>query len=178
MAVELRFSSAKEDGMPVRRIEIERFSVTTPKSFEAVVAALKAGIGQLDLIDFARASQSQGPFTELQKVINRDMGKTGLMLFLEFDHGAVLRKESRLDRPKLVRLVIGNPLVMKEMAKHAPDAGSYAPITILVDERSDGVHLSYDRMTSLLAPYGNVDASKVAQELDQKVEKLIADAVA
>jgi hypothetical protein len=33
-------------------------------------------------------------------------------------------------------------------------------------------------MTSLLAPYGNVDASKVAQELDQKVEKLIADAVA
>jgi uncharacterized protein (DUF302 family) len=67
---------------------------------------------------------------------------------------------------------------MKEMAKHAPDAGSYAPITILVDERSDGVHLSYDRMTSLLAPYGNVDASKVAQELDQKVEKLIADAVA
>jgi uncharacterized protein (DUF302 family) len=77
-----------------------------------------------------------------------------------------------------VRLVIGNPLVMKEMAKHAPDAGSYAPITILVDERSDGVHLSYDRMTSLLAPYGNVDASKVAQELDQKVEKLIADAVA
>jgi uncharacterized protein (DUF302 family) len=64
------------------------------------------------------------------------------------------------------------------MAKHAPDAGSYAPITILVDERSDGVHLSYDRMTSLLAPYGNADASKVAQELDQKVEKLIADAVA
>jgi hypothetical protein len=43
---------------------------------------------------------------------------------------------------------------MKEMAKHVPDAGSYAPITILVDERPEGgVRLSYDRMTSLLAPY-------------------------
>jgi hypothetical protein len=110
--------------MSVRRIEVERFSVTIPKPFESVVAALKAGVGRLDLIDFAKVSSSPGPFTELEEVINRDMGKTGLMLFLEFDHGAVLRKETRLDRPKIVRLVIGNPLVMKEMAKHVPDAGS------------------------------------------------------
>ena len=65
---------------------------------------------------------------------------------------------------------------MKEMAKHVPDAGSYAPVTILVDERSDGVHLSYDRMTSLLVPYGNPDALKVAQNLDLKVEHLINEA--
>jgi hypothetical protein len=56
---------------------------------------------------------------------------------------------------KIIRLVIGNPLIMKEMAKHVPDAGSYAPVTVLVDERADGVHLLYDRMASLLAPYGN-----------------------
>jgi uncharacterized protein (DUF302 family) len=105
------------------------------------------------------------------------MGKTGLMLFLDFDHGAVLRKESGLDKPKIVRLVIGNPLVMKEMAKHAPDAGSYAPVTVLVDERPDGVHLSYDKMASLLNAYGNTEALKVARELDLKVEKLIGDAV-
>jgi hypothetical protein len=41
------------------------------------------------------------------------------------------------------------------MAKLVPDAGSYAPVTILVDERPDGVHLSYDRMATLLAPCGN-----------------------
>jgi hypothetical protein len=27
-----------------------------------------------------------------------------------------------------VRLVIGNPLIMKEMVKHVPDAASYAPV--------------------------------------------------
>jgi uncharacterized protein (DUF302 family) len=72
--------------------------------------------------------------------------------------------------------VIGNPLIMKEMAKHVPDAGSYAPITILVDERpGGGVRLSYDRMVSLLAPYGNADALAVARDLDLKVENLLRE---
>jgi uncharacterized protein (DUF302 family) len=86
----------------------------------------------------------------------------------------VLRKETGLDKPKIVRLVIGNPLIMKEMAKHVPDAGSYAPVTVLVDERADGVHLSYDRMASLLAPYNNSEALKVARNLDEKVEALLS----
>jgi uncharacterized protein (DUF302 family) len=164
--------------MSIRRFEIERFSLTSSKPFEAVVAALKAAVGRLDLVEFAKASKGPGTFGELEKVIHRDPGKTGLMLFLELDHGAVLRKESGLTTPKIVRLVMGNPLIMKEMVKHVPEAGSYAPVTILVAERSDGVHLSYDTMASFLAPYGNPDALKVAQDLDRKVEKLIDEAAA
>jgi uncharacterized protein (DUF302 family) len=98
------------------------------------------------------------------------------MEFIRFDLGAVMRKESGLAKPKNVRIVIGNPLVMKEMAKRVPDAGSYAPVTVLVDERPDGVHLSYDTMASLLAPYGNEEALKVAQDLDFKIEKLLTEA--
>jgi uncharacterized protein (DUF302 family) len=162
--------------MEIQLIEVQRFSLTTSRSFEAVVASLKADIGRLDLAAFASASKSSGTFAELEEVINRNMGKTGLMLFLEFDHGAVIRKEAGLARPKIVRLVIGNPLVMKEMAKHVPDAGSYAPVTVLVDERDDGVHLSYDRMTSFLSPYENPDALKVARDLDSKVERLLNNA--
>jgi hypothetical protein len=52
------------------------------------------------------------------------------------------------------------------------------PVTVLVDERSDGVHLSYDRMASFLAPYGNSDAFAVAQNLDKKVEALLLEAAA
>jgi uncharacterized protein (DUF302 family) len=52
------------------------------------------------------------------------------MLFMEFDRGAILRKETGLDTSKIVSLVIGNPPIMKEMVKHVPDAGSYAPVTI------------------------------------------------
>jgi uncharacterized protein (DUF302 family) len=74
------------------------------------------------------------------------------------------------------RLVIGNPLIMREMVKHVPDAGSYAPVTILIDERPDGVHISYDRMASLLAPYENAEALTVARDLDTKVEGSLVSA--
>ena len=36
--------------------------------------------------------------------------------------------------------------------------------------------LQYDRMTSLLAPYGNAEALAVARGLDDKIEKLMRDA--
>ena len=125
---------------------------------------------------FSKASASAGAFSELEKLIARDIGKTGLMLFFELDHGAVLRKETGRDKPKIVRLVIGNPLIMRQMVKYVPDAGSYAPVTILVDERQDGVHLSYDKMVGFLSPYGNAEALKVAHNLDAKVEALLASA--
>jgi len=64
------------------------------------------------------------------------------------------------------------------MVKHVPDAGSYAPVTILIDERANSVHLSYDRMTSFLAPYENAAALKVARDLDAKVEALLTSAAA
>jgi len=95
------------------------------------------------------------------------------MLFMQLDHGAIVRKETGSETPKMVRFIIGNPLIMKEMAKHVPDAGSYAPVTVLVDERADGVHLSYDKMASLLAPYKNRDALEVARGLDRKIEDLL-----
>jgi hypothetical protein len=54
------------------------------------------------------------------------------------------------------------------------EAAPYAPVTILIEELEDGVHISYDRMASYLATYGNLAALKVARELDAKVEALIA----
>src|SRR5437879_7333536 len=95
------------------------------------------------------------------------------MLFVEFDHGAIVRKTTGRETARMFRFVIGNPLIMKEMAKHVPDAGSYAPVTILVDERSDGVHLTYDKMASFLAPYRNAQALAVARNLDSKIETLL-----
>jgi uncharacterized protein (DUF302 family) len=136
----------------VRKIEVERFSVTTSKRFDDVVAVLNAAISH----------------PEMKSTIEKAVGNAGLMLFAEFDHGAIVRQETGCDTPRIIRFVIGNPLIMKEMAKHIPDAGSYAPVSVLVDEREDGVHLSYDRMASLLAPYKNPDALEVARNLDIK----------
>lgn len=162
--------------MSIRRFEVERISVTSSRPFEAVVAALKAAVGRMDVADVMNASKTASTFAAVAKVISRDLGNTGLMLFMELDHGALLRKETGRDKPKVVRLVIGNPLIMIQMVRHVPDAGSYAPVTILVDERPDGVHLSYDTVASHLSHYGNAEALKVACDLDAKVEALLVSA--
>jgi uncharacterized protein (DUF302 family) len=128
--------------MTIRKFEIERLSVISSRPFDAVVAALKAAVGHPDMAEFMKATKGASTFAELENAVNKGLSKTGLMMFMEFDLGAILRRETVLDAPKLVRFLIGNPLIMKEMAKHVPDAGSYAPVTILVDERPDGVHLS------------------------------------
>ena len=117
-------------------------------------------------------------YTELQEVVEKATGTSSLMEFVRFDLGEVLRRKLGERASKSVRLVVGNPLIMAQMVEHVPDAGSYAPVTILVDERPDGVHLSYDKMASFLAPYGNPQASQVAQDLDAKVEALLTSTVA
>ena len=83
--------------MTVRKIEIERLSITSSKPFAAVVTAIKASVGRPDMVEFAKATRSAGSFTELERKIHAGLGKTGLMLFMELDHGAILRKESGND---------------------------------------------------------------------------------
>jgi hypothetical protein len=51
-------------------------------------------------------------------------------------------------------------------------------VTVLVDERTDGVHLSYDRIVSFLAPYRNSEALAVARNLDSKIEILLQESAA
>ena len=160
----------------IRKIEVERFTLNSSKPFDQVVAALNSAVGHPDMAEFWKSTHQAQSDAELQNTIEKGLGRTGLMLFVEFDHGAVVRSGTNRATPRMIRFVIGNPLIMREMAKHVPDAGSYAPVTVLVDERADGVHLSYDRMASLLAPYNNPEALKVARDLDEKVEALLSAA--
>jgi hypothetical protein len=113
---------------------------------------------------FAKSTAAAPTFPEFESVVREGLGKTDLMLFMELDHGAVIRKATDRDN-----------LMMQQMARYVPDAGSYAPVTVLVDERSDGVHISYDRMASLLAPYRNSESLTVARDLDKKVETLLSE---
>jgi hypothetical protein len=112
----------------IRKIEMERFTVTSSKPFDVVLAGIKASVGHPNMEQLWQAVQRATTGAELDAAIQPTLGKTGLMQFVEFDHGMVIRKGTELHTSKMVRLVIGNPLIMKEMAKGVPDAGSYAPV--------------------------------------------------
>src|SRR6266446_2180322 len=160
----------------ISKIEVERFTLSSSKPFDQVVAALSSAVGHPDISEFWKSTDRAQSVAELQNTIEKVLGGTGLMLFVEFDHGAIVCKGTGRATPRMIRFLIGNPLIMRQMVQHVPDAGSYAPVTVLVDERVDGVHLSYDRMASFLAPYNNSEALKVARDLDKKVEALLSSA--
>lgn len=159
--------------MHTLEIPIRRVSVVSSRPFDDVVRRLTASIGRPDMRAFRNAIAAAKSTGDLEEVVRNAIGSSELMEFIRFDIGEVLRKDGAGQGPGILRLVVGNPLIMKEMARRVPDAASYAPVTILVDERADGVHLSYDSMASLIAPYGSEAALIVARDLDTKIEQLI-----
>ncbi len=157
-------------------IPLRRFSIVSSRPFEEVVARLTATIGQPDMPAFQEAlAAATGP-GELRTEVEAAIGSSQLMEFARYDAGAVVRKARGRAGPRILRLVVGNPLIMKEMVESVPDAAAYAPVTLLVDERADGVHLSYDSLASLIAPYGSEAALTVARDLDTKIVSLLTTA--
>lgn len=134
--------------MPTIEVQLRRFSVVSSRPFEEIVRRLTATIGHPDMNAFHSAVAAARTVADLEAVVQGVIGSSDLMEFVRFDAGEVLRKERGGQGPKIVRLVVGNPLVMKEMVKTVPDAASYAPVTILVDERADGVAQATSPMRS------------------------------
>jgi uncharacterized protein (DUF302 family) len=162
--------------MSIREVQVQRVTLVSTEPFDTIIARIDAQIGHPDMTAFRKTFSAAQNENEMETVIDPVTKPNGIMEFTRFDLGEVLRKESGASTPRILRIVAGNPLIMKEMVKHVPDAGSYAPVTILIEERPDGVRISYDRMASYLAPYGNSDALRVARDLDAKIEKMLATA--
>lgn len=162
--------------MATKEIKVQRFSVTSSKKFPDVVAAFEKAVGHPDVNAFRKNVTAAKTHTELEEIVQEATGPSELMEFTRMDLGEVLHKRIGAEARQSLRFVVGNPVIMSQMVQHVPDAGSYAPVTILIDERQDGVYPSYDRMASFLAPYGSPEALKVAQDLDSKVEALLVAA--
>ena len=141
--------------MATTELRVQRFSLVSSRPFSEIVAAIQGRVGHPDMAIFAKDITAAKSSEELESIIHKAIGSSGFMEFVRFNLGEILRKRNGGQAPRNVRVVIGNPLVMSLMAQHVPDAASYAPVTILIDEREDGVHLSYDRMASFLASYRN-----------------------
>jgi uncharacterized protein (DUF302 family) len=162
------------------RIAVERRVVESSRKFDDVLASIQAAIGHPDMHAFWKEISATSTYAEMEGVVHRAIGPSGFMEFTRFDHGQFLKKAQSATAstatPRIVRIVLGNPLIMMAMATHVHDAGSYAPVTLLIDERGGGVRLSYDTMASFLAGYEQPEALRVARDLDSKVEALMVSA--
>jgi hypothetical protein len=122
--------------MPTKEIKVQRFSLTSSKKFHDVVAAFEASIGHPQMSTFGKNVAAAKTFADVEKIVREATGPTELIEFMRLDLGAVLRKRNGAGAPQSVRFIVGNPVTMSAMVQHVPDAGSYAPVTILIDERT------------------------------------------
>lgn len=146
-----------------------RFDST--KSYEQLVSALLADIGEtpVPIDDFPKAFDS---WESYQHKVQSYVGPSGFMLFGLFNHGGWITKAG-IDR-KVLRVVLGNPLIAITMLRHDVTAGLFAPVELLITDEGDGSSLAYVKPSSLMVIEKNPELLSAAEELDAKLAALAA----
>ena len=161
----------------VLEVLVRRHVIDSEQPFSGVLDGIFGGISQPDIgLLFSQLAASTS-YEQFSSLVAQAQGSIGLMRFLQLDCDKALTLDPGApdwSGRRLVRLIVGDPVTMGEMTRHVPDAGSYAPVTILIEEMPDGrTRVAYDTVASEIAPYHDAAASEVAQRLDTEVLDLL-----
>ena len=159
---------------------VRRHVFDSERPFPDVLDAIFGGISQPDIGALLGKLAVSTSYEQFSSIVRQAQGSAGLIRFMELnlDHAFTLDPQARGRAGcRLVRLIAGNPVTMGEMTRHVADAGSYAPVTILVEEKPvGGTRVAYDTVASAIAPYLDAAALQVAQRLDAEVLELLHQA--
>jgi Domain of unknown function DUF302 len=159
----------------VLTVEVRRYVIVSDRPFPDVMAAIYTGIGRPDIEELFRQLAAATSYEQFSSLVAQAQGSAGLMRFLELELDTALALDPQAkDKSRLTRLIAGNPVTMGQMSRTVPDAGSYAPVTILIQELpAGGTRIAYDSVVSEIAGYGDAAALKVAERLDNEVLTLL-----
>jgi len=150
------------------RFDGVRMRYDSAKSYDELLAALLADIGEpVSLDDLVR---TPGSWDSFQQQVEPLVGPSGFMLFNLIDHGAWITKAG-IDR-KVMRVILGNPLIAITMLRHDVTAGLFAPVELLLVDEGDGSGLTYVKPSSLMVVEPNPELLSAAEELDAKLAAL------
>jgi uncharacterized protein (DUF302 family) len=161
----------------VLEVVVRRHVFASERPFPAVLDGIFGGISQPDIGQLFGQLAASTSYEQFSSLVQQAQGSAGLMLFLQLDLDQALTLDPQARHQagrRLVRLIAGNPVTMGQMTRHVPDAGSYAPVTILIQQTPDGgTRVAYDSAASEIAPYHDPAASEVAERLDAEVLGLL-----
>lgn len=154
-----------------------RTVVETPISFDEVLTRLRAQMGEVsaaEVVGLAKGSISEADYVRL--ATERYVGESGFILFAEIDHGGWLPVFGIHRR--IVRWILGNPLIAVTMIRHDITAGLFAPVELLAieNENGRGTSIVYVRPSSLMVISDNPPLRQAAVALDEKFDALVAHA--
>lgn len=160
----------------VRTVALQRSETVSDRPFDDVLAGVEAGLGHPDLAALDRRLAATGDWDEYRALVAAEAGSAGLMVFLQLDLGGVVAADPGASPFRAVRVIAGNPVTMESMVRTTPQAGAFAPVTILLFERPDGVHVVYDTIESAVGDAWAPDALQHGRDLDAAVLTLIGSA--
>jgi uncharacterized protein (DUF302 family) len=146
------------------------------KSFDDLVAAILDDIGHepVPIDDIGKRFAS---WEDYEHEVRTYVGPSGFMLFGSLNHGGWIGKAG-IHR-KVLRLIVGNPLIAITMIRHDVTAGLFAPVELLVtEEDNDTSALIYVVPSSLMVVEPNPPLLSAAQDLDAKLAALAAKVTA
>jgi uncharacterized protein (DUF302 family) len=153
-----------------------RLRFDSAKSYDELVEALLDDIGHEPVLINAVSTEFDS-WDGYEREVASHVGPSGFILFASFDHGAWLPKAG-IDR-KVLRVILGNPLIAITMIRHDVTAGLFAPVEVLVtDEDGGGSALTYVVPSSLMVVEPNEPLRAAALDLDAKLAALAAKVTA
>lgn len=153
-----------------------RIRFDSKKSFDELVSALLADVGKKPLMIDELPTKFES-WESYKAEVESHVGPSGFILFALFNHGAWIKKAQI--QKKVLRVVIGNPLLAITMLRHDLTAGLFAPVElILIEEDDDQSSLTYVRPSSLMVVETNEPLLAAARELDEKLQALAAKVTA
>jgi hypothetical protein len=87
------------------------------------------------------------------------------------DQGALLSLEGEPLEATLY--LVGNPILAREVTRHEPGAALYAPFRVAVYRDPTGVHIAYDKPSSVFASLGSSGIDVIAVALDDKIRTVV-----
>jgi uncharacterized protein (DUF302 family) len=149
-----------------------RLRVESDKTYDEVVGALFADIGATP-VPIDDLSKTRDSWESYQQTVEPHVGPSGFILFNVFDHGGWI-KYAGINR-KMLRVILGNPLIAITMIRHDVTAGLFAPVELLVLDEDDGrSSITYVKPSSLMVVEPNPPLIAAAEELDAKLAALVA----
>ncbi|MEH3143296.1 MAG: DUF302 domain-containing protein [Mycobacterium kyogaense] len=153
------------------RFEGVRVRYDSTKSYDDLVAALLADIGEQP-VPITEIGAAGGDWQAYRDRVEPYVGPSGFMLFALLDHGAWITKAG-VER-KVLRVILGNPLIAITMVRHDQTAALFVPVEVLVLDEDGGSSLTYVRPSSLMLVESNAELRAAAVALDEKLAALAA----